>query len=338
MRASKNTSPRSDIYSVGVLLYEALGGRPPFQAESLASLIIAIITEKPPPLAELRPDLDPGVLSIVERAMASDPSDRFADADEMKRALQAAVEGSSRDEGTEPLGMMSTVSAVVGLDVTEAPTAQSSAGEVVASLVEPAPELSSPSAPEPVAAQETPAAEVVDAPAPAHWPKIAGGLAVLTALALGGVYALDQRPGDARNGDLEVTAAPSTPALPDPEPAETRVRIELSGVPDDATISVDGERIAQGAPINIARDHQEHAIQVQAEGHELWEQTHRASDHGSYEVALQRLEPSASVPGDHHEPAATRGHRRSPPPAPPAEAPIAEEPVRAGELAVDPGF
>lgn len=80
-------TPRSDLYSVGVLLYEALSGRPPFEGDSPAQLLRAIAESRPVPLHERRPDLPPRLAQAVERAMERDPSARFATAEEMAAAL-----------------------------------------------------------------------------------------------------------------------------------------------------------------------------------------------------------------------------------------------------------
>jgi serine/threonine-protein kinase len=80
-------TPQSDLYSVGVLLYEALSGRPLFEAESPAALINAICASRPVPLAERAPDVPPGVAQAVDRALEKEPSARFATAAEMKAAL-----------------------------------------------------------------------------------------------------------------------------------------------------------------------------------------------------------------------------------------------------------
>lgn len=84
-------TPRSDLYSVGVLLYEALSGRQPFEGDSPAGLLRAIAEGRPVPLLEQRPDLPPLLGRAVERAMEKEPSNRFASAAEMAAALDDEV-------------------------------------------------------------------------------------------------------------------------------------------------------------------------------------------------------------------------------------------------------
>ena len=80
-------SVQSDLYSVGVILYEALAGTRPFDADTPMSLCFAVTRGDHEPLASRRPGLDPGLVAVVERAMARRPEDRFATAAEMAAAL-----------------------------------------------------------------------------------------------------------------------------------------------------------------------------------------------------------------------------------------------------------
>jgi serine/threonine protein kinase len=80
-----------DLYAVGVVGYEALTGRRAYPQKNMAELARAIAAAAPPPLAALRPDVDPALASVIERAMASDPSWRFGSADEMRAALAGRI-------------------------------------------------------------------------------------------------------------------------------------------------------------------------------------------------------------------------------------------------------
>lgn len=76
-----------DLYALGVVGYEALAGRRPFPQENMAALAGAILHGRPPPLAGPRPDVHPGLIAVIERAMARDPQQRFGSAEEMRAAL-----------------------------------------------------------------------------------------------------------------------------------------------------------------------------------------------------------------------------------------------------------
>lgn len=80
-----------DLYAVGVVAYQALTGRPPFPQDNLVALARAVSEGHPVPLNVLRPDVDPALVSVVERSMARDHRLRFAGADEMRAALHGAV-------------------------------------------------------------------------------------------------------------------------------------------------------------------------------------------------------------------------------------------------------
>jgi serine/threonine protein kinase len=84
---------RSDLYSVGVLLYQLLSGQLPFVAESATAMIFQHAYEKPRPLEDVLPDVAPGASAIVRRLLAKDPADRYQTADDLLadiRALRAA--------------------------------------------------------------------------------------------------------------------------------------------------------------------------------------------------------------------------------------------------------
>jgi serine/threonine-protein kinase len=80
-----------DLYAVGVVGYEALTGRRAFPQENLAELARAVAESTPPRLAVLRPEVDPALAAVLERAMARDPGWRFGSADEMRAALAGRI-------------------------------------------------------------------------------------------------------------------------------------------------------------------------------------------------------------------------------------------------------
>jgi serine/threonine protein kinase len=87
-----NPSIRTDIYAMGVLLYEMFTGQVPFDDADTARLVRRVITEVAPKAATLRPDLPPELLGILDRAIAKDPQARFRDADELADSI-ARFEG-----------------------------------------------------------------------------------------------------------------------------------------------------------------------------------------------------------------------------------------------------
>ncbi len=80
---------RSDLYSIGVVLYELLTGRVPFDAESAVTIALKQVSEEPVPPSQLNPAISEQLEDVVTKALQKDPAYRFADADEFIRALEA---------------------------------------------------------------------------------------------------------------------------------------------------------------------------------------------------------------------------------------------------------
>ncbi|HEU4579673.1 MAG TPA: protein kinase [Polyangiaceae bacterium] len=78
---------RADIFALGVILYQALAGRPPHQC-SRSELLYRIVSVDPPPLSELCPELSPGLSDVVRRALARNKDERYPSARELARALE----------------------------------------------------------------------------------------------------------------------------------------------------------------------------------------------------------------------------------------------------------
>jgi eukaryotic-like serine/threonine-protein kinase len=88
----------SDLYSIGVMLYEMLAGRLPFEGDSAVSVALKHLSEPPPPISHFRPDVSPALESVVMAALAKDPAHRWQSADDFAAALQAA--GTQLEQGT----------------------------------------------------------------------------------------------------------------------------------------------------------------------------------------------------------------------------------------------
>ncbi len=84
---------RSDVYSLGCVLYEALAGRPPFKTDSVAALLLAHMHETPSPPRRHAPDVPEAVEAAILRALAKRPEDRFQTAGDFGRALGLGTAG-----------------------------------------------------------------------------------------------------------------------------------------------------------------------------------------------------------------------------------------------------
>ncbi|HVF79150.1 MAG TPA: Stk1 family PASTA domain-containing Ser/Thr kinase [Solirubrobacteraceae bacterium] len=82
---------RSDLYSIGIILYELLTGKVPFEAESAVTIALKQVSEAPIAPSAINPAVTPELEAVVLRALMKDPQERFADADEFIAALEAAA-------------------------------------------------------------------------------------------------------------------------------------------------------------------------------------------------------------------------------------------------------
>ncbi len=177
--------PRSDLFAVGVMLYEALSGRKPFAGDTTPTILYKIVNEPHDPIdtSQLQ-GISPAIKAVLERALSKDPDQRFQHADEFARALRAAKDptwSGMMDDHTIQVTRSSAPTAPVAPATVQlnAPTA---AG---------APALSVPS---PAAAAPAPLV-VPPTPAPSSKKGLWIGLAAVLLMGLGGVaYAL--RPTD----------------------------------------------------------------------------------------------------------------------------------------------
>jgi len=84
----KKVDKRSDIFSVGCILYEFLTGRRPFEAESITTVIYKIINEQPPSLSEVKKGLPAGFEKVICKALAKDPNDRYQNCNQLADDLR----------------------------------------------------------------------------------------------------------------------------------------------------------------------------------------------------------------------------------------------------------
>lgn len=82
------TDAKSDIYSVGVMMYEMLSGRLPFESDNVVEVAIKQISDKPTPLAQVAPDVPHALVEITEHAMAKQPQERYANVAEMQADIE----------------------------------------------------------------------------------------------------------------------------------------------------------------------------------------------------------------------------------------------------------
>ncbi|HWS56554.1 MAG TPA: protein kinase [Pyrinomonadaceae bacterium] len=157
--AGSEVDARSDIYSLGVILYEMLAGRPPFDAPSATALALKQVQEQPAPLDNLRPELPAGVGRLVMHALAKDPAARPQSAGELAREL-AAIERDLREGGEAATPAGAEGSAGAGPPAHTAPDALKVTGTTANPLETGRPPADTPS----TGRAGTPTGEVTDGP------------------------------------------------------------------------------------------------------------------------------------------------------------------------------
>ena len=88
----------SDVYSLGIVLWELLAGGPPYTGESFLAVAMRHVNDPVPSISSVRPDVPPRLETALRRAMAKDPGDRFSSMNEFVAELQACLEGLGRPD------------------------------------------------------------------------------------------------------------------------------------------------------------------------------------------------------------------------------------------------
>jgi serine/threonine-protein kinase len=96
MKSAKNVDPRTDVWALGVILYELLHGEPPFYAESIPELSAKVLLEEPASIRSKRADVPEGLEAAVKRALAKDTAQRFQTVAELAFALLPFAPARSR--------------------------------------------------------------------------------------------------------------------------------------------------------------------------------------------------------------------------------------------------
>ncbi len=98
--AGREVDGRADVFAAGVVLYEMLSGHRPFEAESPTAVMLKIINEEPQPITRFCPDLPPGIVSSVMKALSKDPAHRYAHAGDFAAELKLLRLSAERESET----------------------------------------------------------------------------------------------------------------------------------------------------------------------------------------------------------------------------------------------
>jgi eukaryotic-like serine/threonine-protein kinase len=203
------TDARSDLYSVGVSMYEMVTGQRPFRADSDYSLMTAHVRETPKPPVELQPGLPAALNEIILMAISKDPAQRFQTADAFGNALSS-------------VSMAASASRAAALDASEAATAEYAVSTGAPAGAATTPPRQQVFAPVPSATNAKTAAVANPPSVPAMPPPptnghrglymTLGALIVLAVLVAGGIYLPRSSKTEARQGEAQQTPAPASPS------------------------------------------------------------------------------------------------------------------------------
>lgn len=270
--------PRTDIYSLGVTLFEMLGGRPPYESDSAMTLMMMHMTDPIPDLRELRSDISPSLLAIVNKALAKNRADRYETGSEMAAALRnldSATAGVTMvDTGTKPAAdpqktvldsaAIAGAAAMAGATVLDSSAAVPTTGAAPASVQEVTP---------PPPPSTTAAARPSAKSGPPTWLYAVGG-AVILVLLLAGFWALFLRDSGGGEGQPPVAELPTeVPAVVVPTLEPTRETPATEAPPTEAPATEEAstataEPLPEG-PVGSVDSVVGNVVIISADGQEL---------------------------------------------------------------------
>ena len=295
---------RTDLFAVGMMLWEAIAGQRRSAAESNAALLQARVTNKEPPIDQVVPDVSPRLAEICQRALAYSLEERYSSAAEFKADLDAYLEARRARVNAanlaEPMAKLfaedfSKLRAQIEAYVQEGRRASASARH----LVEPS---SSHSGQHVLSVQQTPASTppVGNVRFKKLWIALAGSAIAGTLLA--SVFASkDKNPNPSElTSAATVRSVAGLNASPSagnpPSVVAPAVRLALAATPKRAQIWLDGRRISNPFVGELPRDDRDHELEVRASGYQVEQRLVRLSEDVALTIELRSESARAKPP------------------------------------------
>lgn len=97
--AGQAATPASDVYAIGIIIFEMLTGRLPFESDTLAGLAIKHLHEPPPPISQINPTVPPQLEQIINKVLSKEPVGRYRTAGQLEQILRAYQENGRQETG-----------------------------------------------------------------------------------------------------------------------------------------------------------------------------------------------------------------------------------------------
>jgi serine/threonine-protein kinase len=288
VRAKTRVDHRSDVWSIGVMLYEMLTSDVPFRGETAADVFIAVATETEKPISEVRPDVPEPLARFLHRALRKSAAERYANARAMRRALvQAVAESAQELESRGPAAYESAHALRAALGASYEP-----GDSVVMKL------------PATRGGREDQPTRTLEGTISAEMSVGGGKRRAVVLLSLVGVVALvgagtfvmlgQTGSSDASTSAEAASAAPTEPTEPvAPNTVPATVRVELRPLPEGAEVWLDG-RLQPSGSLDVSTD-ASHALEVRAPGHDTWRVERRFEANAELQPVMPVSAPIAPI-------------------------------------------